>query len=230
MITNYHLRLLISLAIVLAYTYAAFEYKWERDPIICAFPVIMNTYEEPVFLPPAPIDEEKASLLPNTIALIEMDTVVSEEELKEAFRKLSDHFLEIEEQEEDILQEIEEEIEVIEVTELEFDDDISYEETICYFGEQNASPIGGFEAFYRYVRKNLVYPREAYRNNRKGKVIIAFTVEKNGALSNFKLEKKAHPLLDAAALSVLRKSPAWRPGRQRGRIVRERMSLPIRFE
>jgi len=38
------------------------------------------------------------------------------------------------------------------------------------------------------------------------------------------------PILDAATLALFKKMPAWNPGKQRGRAVRQRMSIPIRFD
>ncbi|MEM6299346.1 MAG: hypothetical protein AAF740_11725, partial [Bacteroidota bacterium] len=48
-----------------------------------------------------------------------------------------------------------------------------------------ASPECGFKEFMNYVRENVRYPISASRICIEGRVIIGFTVEKDGTLSNF---------------------------------------------
>jgi protein TonB len=62
-----------------------------------------------------------------------------------------------------------------------------------------------------------------------GRVIVGFTVEKDGKLSDFKVEKSLGTKFDTEALRVLKKSPKWIPGRLKGKPVRVRYSVPINF-
>ncbi|NJO03270.1 MAG: energy transducer TonB [Bacteroidia bacterium] len=95
--------------------------------------------------------------------------------------------------------------------------------------EQMPEPEGGFQAFYNYLGKNIRYPEQARRVSIEGKVFVQFVVDKNGQLTDFKILKGIGHGCDEEALRVLREAPKWNPGKQRGRPVRVRISLPIQF-
>jgi periplasmic protein TonB len=88
----------------------------------------------------------------------------------------------------------------------------------------------GMEDFYKYVSKNIEYPKQARRIGVEGKVFVQFVVDKDGSLSDIKVLKGIGAGCDEEAVRVLKESPKWNPGKQRGRPVRVRMSLPIFFK
>ncbi len=96
--------------------------------------------------------------------------------------------------------------------------------------EQSASPEGGMPAFYSYVSKNLKYPKQARKLGVEGKVIIQFVVWKDGSLRDLKVLKGIGSGCDEEAVRVLKNSPKWKPGKQRGRPVNQRIVLPIMFK
>ena len=98
--------------------------------------------------------------------------------------------------------------------------------------EEPANPIGGLQAFYAYIAKELKgkYPRMAIRLGIQGKVFVEFTVERDGQLSDVKIIKGIGGGCDELALKVVASAPAWHPGKQRGRPVRQRCTLPIFFK
>jgi periplasmic protein TonB len=104
------------------------------------------------------------------------------------------------------------------------------DDSIFEIVENPASFPGGMDKFYEYLKKNLVYPKDAKRMDIQGKVFISFVVGKDGALSDIKVVKGIHPSCDAEALRVLQASPAWQPAKQRGKPVRYRMTVPIVFK
>ena len=55
----------------------------------------------------------------------------------------------------------------------------------------------------KWVERRLRYPKEAKKAGIQGKVIIGFTITKEGALTNVKVYKGCHPLLDAEAVRVI---------------------------
>ncbi len=63
----------------------------------------------------------------------------------------------------------------------------------------------------------------------QGKVIIGFVVEKDGRLTNFKIERKLWPEFDKEALRVIRKMPRWKPALLNGKPVRCNYTIPINF-
>ncbi len=102
-------------------------------------------------------------------------------------------------------------------------------ETIWQIVQEMPSPVGGLEAFYAYLNKNLKYPSQASRMNIQGRVFMAFVVEKDGSLTDVKVMKGIGAGCDEESIRVLENAPKWNPGKQRGVPVRVRYSFPIAF-
>ncbi|MBQ1841496.1 MAG: energy transducer TonB, partial [Bacteroidales bacterium] len=84
--------------------------------------------------------------------------------------------------------------------------------------------------FSKWVNKRIVYPEEAIQNHVEGRVLIGFTIEKDGKLTNIKvLRSSNNSLLDKEALRVVSTSPQWTPGKQRDRTVRVNYTFPVIF-
>ncbi|NJL14491.1 MAG: TonB family protein [Microscillaceae bacterium] len=96
--------------------------------------------------------------------------------------------------------------------------------------EESAEPQGGFEEFYKYVAKNIQYPKQARRMGVEGRVIIQVVIDKDGTLTDMKVLKGIGSGCDEEAVRVLKGSPKWKPGKQRGRAVRQKMTVPIQFK
>lgn len=103
------------------------------------------------------------------------------------------------------------------------------EVTIFLTSEEEAKPKDGYPAFYKYVQKELKYPSQARRMGVDGKVYIQFVVEKDGSITDIKVIKGIGSGCDEEAVRVLKAAPKWNPGKQRGKPVRVRRSLPIKF-
>ena len=99
------------------------------------------------------------------------------------------------------------------------------------FAELDAVPSfpGGMRKFYEFVAKNVKYPTEAAENNVQGRVILSFTVEKSGELTNIQVDRKAGSGLDEEAIRVLQASPLWTPGKINDQLVRVKYNIPISF-
>lgn len=89
---------------------------------------------------------------------------------------------------------------------------------------------GGQDSMYSFIVKNLVYPSEAVSKNIQGRVILEFIVDENGNISDAKVLRGVHPLLDEAAILMLGKMPRWTPGEQRGKPVKVKFRLPVQFK
>ena len=88
---------------------------------------------------------------------------------------------------------------------------------------------GGIEKFYEYLGKNIKYPPMAAENNIQGNVFVSFTVEKDGSITDAKVDRKLGYGTDEEALRVLRLSKRWNPGMQNGKPVRVKYNIPIKF-
>jgi len=86
-----------------------------------------------------------------------------------------------------------------------------------------------FEKFRSFIGKNMKFPDEAKKNGTEGTVYVSFIVEKDGSVSNVKVERSASPSLDQEAIRVVQSSPKWQPGKQKGEFVRVIFTFPIVF-
>jgi protein TonB len=95
--------------------------------------------------------------------------------------------------------------------------------------EETAAPLGGLSAFYEFVKSNMKYPAPAKRMDIEGRVFVQFIVEKDGSITDVQTVKGIGGGCDEEAVRVVQSSPKWKPAKQRGRPVRQRMVLPITF-
>ena len=95
--------------------------------------------------------------------------------------------------------------------------------------EDMPSPVGGMEALFKFIGKNMKYPRMARSQGIEGRVFVQFIVDKQGSLTDLRVVKGIGSGCDEEALRVMRMSPKWNPGKQRGKPVPVRMILPIYF-
>jgi protein TonB len=89
--------------------------------------------------------------------------------------------------------------------------------------------IGGDDALFCILGKNVHYPDSAKARGVKGMVYVAFVVEADGAVSEVQVARGVDPLLDAEAVRVVRMMPRFKPGEQDGKAVRCNVHLPISF-
>lgn len=88
---------------------------------------------------------------------------------------------------------------------------------------------GGMKALMDYLSKNVKYPVEAHAIGAQGRVIVSFTVKKDGSIADTKVERSVNPYLDKEAMRVIAAMPKWQPGKQRGEAVNVRFTVPVAF-
>ena len=95
--------------------------------------------------------------------------------------------------------------------------------------EQMPEFPGGQEALMQFLRQEVKYPKEAFKDGVQGRVVVQFVVEKDGSISEVEVVKKVNEHLDAEAVRVVNAMPKWKPGKQKGENVRVKYTLPISF-
>lgn len=95
--------------------------------------------------------------------------------------------------------------------------------------EESAQPAGGMEALYAHVGRVMKYPVKARRQGIQGRVIVQFVVQKDGTLTDTHVINGIGGGCDEEAIRAIMSSPKWKPGKQRGRPVKQRYMLPIQF-
>jgi protein TonB len=88
---------------------------------------------------------------------------------------------------------------------------------------------GGIEAFYKFLSKNIVYPKTARDKNTQGKVLVSYIVEKDGRLTDVRVVRGIGDGCDEEAARVVKLSSPWKPGTQNGHTVRVAYTVPINF-
>lgn len=124
------------------------------------------------------------------------------------------------------------ETELLETFETSFNDELQQQEEEVFLRvEQMPTFQGGdLNNFRTWVQTRLKYPTLAAEKDIQGTVYLTFIVEKNGSVSNVTIARGAHELLDNESARVVNSAPKWEPGKQRGKFVRVKYTLPITFK
>lgn len=93
--------------------------------------------------------------------------------------------------------------------------------------EVQPEPVGGMDAFRRWVGGMYRYPQAAIKARASGQIVVSFTVETDGSLTDIKVVKDIGYGTGNALVKVLKKSKPWIPGIQKGKKVRVAYQLPL---
>lgn len=204
----------ISLLISMSIMVLAFEYKQAENTKIDFQRTAIIPMEELMEVPPTEIPPPP----PQVIVQPQIIEVANEEEIKDEVH-------------------VEFDVEVTEVTKVQeftvYEQPVAEAENvdeIFLVVEQTAVPKGGMEGFYKYVNSVIKYPAQARRMNIEGRVFVEFVVDKTGSVADVVAVKGIGAGCDEEAIRVVKNSPPWSPGKQRGKPVKQRMVLPITFK
>ena len=114
----------------------------------------------------------------------------------------------------------------------EVQEEVVEEETIPFQLVEEKPKFQGGDAndFSKWVNQRLVYPEVAKENGVQGRVMLQFTVNTDGSVSNVKVLRGVDPSLDKEAVRVVSMSPKWTPGKQRDRKVKVTYTFPVIFQ
>ncbi len=202
----------IGLVITMTLVVMAFEWKKYDENLIDLIGKNTNTFEETMEVPPT---EQPPPPAP-TIQQPQVVEVPDEEEIKDDIKVNLD-------------------VEVTEDTHVEtivVQAEEAKEETEEIFTvvEESATPKGGMQAFYKYVSEKIKYPAQARRMGIEGRVFVEFVINKDGSLTDVKAIKGIGAGCDEEAVRIVQSAPSWNPGKQRGKAVKQRYTLPIIFK
>lgn len=208
--------LLIGFVLILAVMFVAFEWT-ERDkqvttdsgvemPIFEEEMIPITEQEEPKQAPPppeAPKVEEVLQIAEND-ADVQETTIQSSEENNQAV-------------------EIKYVAPVVEEEEPE-------EAEIFMVVEEMPEFPGGVAECLKFLGKNIKYPTIAQENGVQGRVTVQFVVNQDGSIVDPVVVRSVDPYLDKEALRVIKTMPKWKPGKQRGKAVRVKYTVPVTFK
>lgn len=207
--------LLIGYVFILALTFIAFEWS-ERDKKVATDTGIaqvdfeeeiipITEQEEPKQAPPPP----EAPKVEEVLKIVENDANVQESTIQAT---------------DDTKQAIEVKYTPVEVVEEEPE-----EEQIFQVVEEQPEFPGGQIELMKFLQKNIKYPTISQENGVQGRVIVQFVVNRDGSIVDTQVMRGVDPYLDKEALRVVSAMPKWKPGKQRGKPVRTRFTLPVQF-
>ena len=104
------------------------------------------------------------------------------------------------------------------------------EEEVFDMVEQAPQFPGGQAELMSWLGKNIRYPVIAQENGIQGRVICQFVVGSDGSVRDIKVMRGVDPSLDKEAIRVIQSMPKWIPGRQNGKAVSVRYTLPVTFK
>lgn len=81
----------------------------------------------------------------------------------------------------------------------------------------------------KWVYTYLRYPKAALEQGIQGRVLVGFTITGTGKVTDVKVLRSVHPLLDEEAVRVISASPDWKPGKIKDRKVKSTMSTYVEF-
>lgn len=89
---------------------------------------------------------------------------------------------------------------------------------------------GGLQEMMKYISTTIKYPVIAQENGIQGRTICQFVVEKDGRVTNIQVVRSSGDAsLDKEAVRVIGCMPRWKPGKQRGKPVRVKYTVPVNF-
>lgn len=108
--------------------------------------------------------------------------------------------------------------------------EVKEESVVFEVVEQMPSFPGGEKALMEFLSKNTKYPSVAEENGIQGRVVCTFVVETNGSITDVKVVRAVDPALDREAVRVIKSMPKWIPGKQNGKAVRVKYTVPVNFK
>ncbi|MDU1891635.1 MAG: energy transducer TonB [Dysgonomonas sp.] len=105
-------------------------------------------------------------------------------------------------------------------------------ESFIYYIEEDGIPRfpGGDTYLYEYISKQMKYPYIARMLRVEGTVVLGFTVDRAGCISDVKVLKSLHPICDKEAMKVVKAMPKWVPYRAISRRRYTNFTIPITFK
>lgn len=86
------------------------------------------------------------------------------------------------------------------------------------------------QKIFEFIKQNMKYPKACADSAITGKVYVGFFIEVDGSITNVKVMRGAHPLLDEEAKRVVSIMPNWVPCYRSGKPIKVEFYLPFNFE
>ncbi len=88
---------------------------------------------------------------------------------------------------------------------------------------------GGQEKLIAYLSKKIKYPNKARREGMQGKVLIQFTIDREGSVRDIVIKKGIREDIDNEAIKIVARMPKWTPGYQNDKPIPVNYILPLNY-
>ena len=207
--------LLVGVILTLAVLFIGFEWSEREVKVVTESGITEIVFEEemipiteqepPKQAPPPP----EAPKMEEIIEIVEDDADVEESTIEAS---------------DDITAAVEVKYTAVEVEEEEVE-----EQQIFQVVEEMPEFPGGMGECMKFLGKNIKYPQISQENGVQGRVIVQFVVNQDGSIVDPQVVRGVDPYLDKEALRVISMMPKWKPGKQRGKAVRVKFTVPVMF-
>jgi protein TonB len=205
----------LGLAVAVGLTLAAFEYKSYDDSALKDLGAVSDSFEDIIDVPiteqppppppPPPMEQPVIEEIPDEVKIEEKIEVNFDVDVKETT--------------------VIKEVVITEAVVVEEKADAIFDVV-----ETQPNPPGGMSGWNKYLSDNLKYPTQARRMGVEGSVILVFVINTDGSIQDVEVLRGIGGGCDEEAVKIVKNAPKWEPGKQRGRAVRTRMRLPIKFK
>ncbi len=88
---------------------------------------------------------------------------------------------------------------------------------------------GGHKALQKFIADNLEYPEWALQKKIQGRVLINFVIDSKGEIKYPAIVKGIGGGCELEAMRVIMSMPKWKPGKQNGKNISVKFTLPVMF-
>ena len=207
---------MVGFVLILAAMFVAFEWT-ERDKQVTTDTGITEPIFEEEMIPITEQEEQKQAPPPPEAPKVEEVLQIAENDANV---------------EESTIQSSEENNQAVEIkyVPVEVEEEEPEEQQIFQVVEEMPEFPGGMAECLKFIGKNVKYPTIAQENGVQGRVIIQFVVNQDGSIVDPVVMRSVDPYLDKEALRVIKMMPKWKPGKQRGKAVRVKYTVPVTFK
>ena len=207
--------LLVGAIIILAVLFVGFEWS-ERDKKVTTDTGIETVIFEEEIIPITEQEQPKQAPPPPEAPKVEevLEIMDNDSEVEESTIQASD----------DTQAAVE-----VKYTPVEVEEEDVEEQQIFQVVEEMPEFPGGMSECMKFLSKNIKYPTISQENGVQGRVIVQFVVNRDGSIVDPVVVRGVDPYLDKEALRVIQMMPKWKPGKQRGKAVRVKYTVPVMF-
>ena len=207
--------LLVGAIIILAVLFVGFEWS-ERDKKVTTDTGIETVIFEEEIIPITEQEQPKQAPPPPEAPKVEevLEIMDNDSDVEESTIQASD----------DTQAAVE-----VKYTPVEVEEEDVEEQQIFQVVEEMPEFPGGMSECMKFLGKNIKYPTISQENGVQGRVIVQFVVNRDGSIVDPVVVRGVDPYLDKEALRVISSMPKWKPGKQRGKAVRVKYTVPVTF-